>query len=571
MGLVRKINKAPSWVLILIICLLGFLVYANCLPNGFVWDDEEEIVNNTIVHSLKNISYIVSGGTFNTGGTGNLSGWFFRPARTLTIMINWAIFGNNAFGFHFVQVLFHLANTFLLFKILAKFLAKSNHKNLISGVLSLLFVVHAGISEAVIYIAAASEVMFTFCSLLSFYLILRSEEKTPSGLKLSIVATFLFISLLIKESAIVMIPIIFLYLWFFRVKNWKSWSAVLGFVSVLYFFLRFVIVQVPIRPLERSMISESPVLARLLTVPWIISSYLRLIFFPKYLAISQQFVVNNFSFEYFFLPLVLTLAFFSIFLFLAYTFRSRTIFWGLLWFLVGIGPLLNIFPLDMTIGERWLYFPLVGFMIAASALLDQLTKKFPQAQTIFWLLIICVPLLGARTMVRNTNWRDGLTLYGHDLKLNPESFDIQNNYGVELFRHGQIKEAKVHFEKSLSLNSKWYFAANNLGAVYSREGDWQKAASLYQASIEKGDYYLAYENLASLKLDHEPLLETIKFSEEAVAKLPQNAHLRKILAIAYWRVGEKEKAAIQAKAAFTLAPTPENQALFLAILQGEKL
>jgi len=64
--------------------------------------------------------------------------------------------------------------------------------------------------------------------------------------------------------------------------------------------------------------------------------------------------------------------------------------------------------------------------------------------------------LSMRTIIRNENWRNGLRLYSHDAAIealiSPQgSFDLENNYGVKLFRIGKIKEAKTHFENRLPL------------------------------------------------------------------------------------------------------------------------
>jgi len=47
--------KKEKFILLLI--LVGFLVYFNSLSNGFVWDDEEQVVNNVLVHSLSNFPW----------------------------------------------------------------------------------------------------------------------------------------------------------------------------------------------------------------------------------------------------------------------------------------------------------------------------------------------------------------------------------------------------------------------------------------------------------------------------------------------------------------------------------
>lgn len=571
MGFVKKINQAPTGVLILIISLLGFLVYSNCLPNAFVWDDEEQIVKNTFIQDLKNFPKLFTTSTFYTGGTGRLSGYYYRPTMTASFMASYALWGPRAFGFHLFQVLLHLANASLVFLLLFYLFGalKAKYAKAAAFLSSLIFVVHPGSVEAVSYIASTQEVLYTFFSLLALLAFIKVKNFSKS-LKLGL--SLVFLALLSKESAVIIIPIIFLYLFIFKKRQEAFYFAGFSFfVFFAYVFLRVFVAHIPLNPPHFSPIAKATFSQRLLTIPFILFSYLRLIFYPRSLSVSHHELATQAG-AMFWGPLLVSLSVFLVTLFWLYKTKSKLGAFFFLWFSACLAFVLNIFPLDMTFAERWLYFPLVAFIGLASTLVLE-TKKKPSlpANLLFLTFAILILLFSFRTFRRCFNWRDGLTLFSHDVTLSRDSFDLENNLGVELFRAGRVGEAKVHFEKSIKLEPGWWFPYNNLGAVYAREGDWQKAKEFYQKSIEIADYYVAYENLCSLMLAHLPLKETIAFCEEAVAKLPQNSHLRKVLAIAYYRAGENQKAAIQAKAAFTLAPTPENQALFLSILHGEEL
>lgn len=547
-------EKLLTWLTprkaIFLIIILGFLVYFNSLLNGFVWDDEEQIVKNQVIQSLANFPQIFSGATFSTGGAGGLSGWFFRPLLTFSYMLNYFIWGEKAFGFHLFQLIFHLANSVLLFKILQ--LLSQHFKNkftlLTSLFISLIFVVHPAITEAVSYIAALSEVMYTFFNLLAFYLLLKSDPTRPKFRNLLLVSLFLFLGLLFKESSIVIFPIVVGYLLIYKRKDWKYWFTGLTITLATYFFARLILVQTPIRHPQFAPISEAPLLTRLMTAPLELFSYLRIIFFPDRLAISQHFIVSSPTFSEFIAPLVIVLIFLGVLLFLAWKQKSKLIFLGLLWFFFGFGLISNIFPLDMTIAERWLYFPIIGLMLVFAGTTNWfLATKTRFATPLLIILILTISGLGIRTVFRNANWHDGLTLYNHDIKISQNSFDLENNLGVELFRNGQYAESKKHFERSIELQPKWYFAYNNLGAVYEQEKNYAKARELYQETLKRSDYYLAYENLASILLfaDNDPK-STKDFAEAALKKLPQNARLWLILALAEDKLGER----IEAERAF---------------------
>ncbi len=191
----------------------------------------------------------------------------------------------------------------------------------------------------------------------------------------------------------------------------------------------------------------------------------------------------------------------------------------------------------MTMAERWLYFPLIGLI---PFLVLMVFKLKIQKRKIFIFFITISLVFGLRTFARNKNWKDGLTLYGHDIEYSQNSFDLENNYGVELFREGKISEAQKHFEKSISLQPNWKISRNNLGAIYQNQGKLEKAKEQYYKSIEIGDYKLAYENLASILLSQEKNKEALDLLEKGVLIFNQSDKIKKLLVIAYYRVGKIE-------------------------------
>lgn len=480
-----------KWTIILIV--IGSLVFLNSLFNGFVWDDEVQIVNNPTIKSLQNIGQAFGGGTFDTGGAGLAKG-FYRPMVTIYYMLVGAIFGQKAFGYHLVQIILHIVNAILIFKFFSKFV---NEKW--AGWTSLIWMIHAGISKTVVYAASVGDVLYTLFGLLAF-----------------INPLYLFPALLSKESAIILIPLLLI---FNKKKNF-----IILIVAVFYGLLRL-ITNINIPKLDLAPITQASFYERLLTLPSILGNYLRLIFWPMRLTISQHWVVHNYRDIQFWGCLIPVIIFFVLLFLILLKIKKRETWIMFIWFLMGIILISNlIIPLDGTLDETWLYFPLIGFMGILALYLDFLNKKW-----LVWILGTTVMLLSIRTFVRNFEWHDGLTLYGQAIKNSPPSYELENNYGVELFRNKQILEAKPHFEKSIELQPRWWFAYNNLGAVYQRGGDLEKAENLYIKSIERADYHLAYENLAIILLNKKNPEKTNAFVKSALKKFPQNAILNEIL------------------------------------------
>lgn len=564
----KKLAKFPTSALIAMILIFGFLVYANSLTNGFIWDDEEQVVKNPFIKSGKNLPAIFSGSTFSSGGAG-LTGWYYRPVMSLWFMFNYSFWGLNPSGWHFFQVILHLTNSvlvFLVFKQIFKRLGQDRAK-VGSFLAALIFAVHPANTESVDYIASSQEVLYSFFLLLTFWLLTKSK-KPPRARQLTLPLLFLA-ALLSKESAIVGLPLTSVYLFLFDKKRLPSWLKTSFAALVFYLYLRLFIAKIPFGDPSLYPINQATFPQRLLTIPFEICSYLRLIFFPVILAVSQHQVVKQATDPRFLINLPAAGLFLGTITILALKSKNKLAHFSLFWFLVSLSLILNVLPLDTTIAERWLYFPLIGFLGFGLFLVLKNSKKVPTSLLVP-LFLLAILLFSARTIIRNPNWKNGLTLFSHDIVRSQDAFDLENNLGVELFRVGKIKEAKPHFERSIELQPKWWTSHNNLGAVYQREGDFEKARDFYEKSIENGDYYLAYENLGQLLLITAPLSEAISFLENTVHKLPLNAHLWSTLAWAYHQNAEEEKALASARKAFNLAPTEENRHLLTTIFPNQE-
>jgi len=566
MGWWEKIEKLSKIQLIFIILVFGFLVYLNSLFNGFVWDDEEQILNNVAIRSFSNLPLIFKSSTFPTGGAG-LSGWYYKPLMTFSFMLNYSIWGLSPFGFHLFQVLLHLTNGILIFLIFSELFSLP----LFSCLAAIFFVVHPANTESVTYISAVQEVLFTFFCLLAFLLVLR--VKRGRGLIFS--SFLIFLALLSKETAILAIPVILVYFFLFERERTLFWIFSSSIILSGYLILRMGIARIPFSHFSIVPISEATLSERLLTIPWEIAYYLRVLLFPRVLATSWHTVVKNPADFSFWGNGMLVLIFLSVFIWAVLKLRSRLFYFFAFWFFGSLALILNIFPLDMTVAERWLYFPLIGFLGLLFVVLLRVDKMMINHKFVkrgIWVFLgLLIIIFSLRTFIRTSDWRNGLTLFGRDIRNNPLAFDLQNNYGVELFRAGRIDEAKIHFERSIALAPRWWTAYNNLGAVYERGKDFPKAEEMYRKSIKNGDYYLAYENLGFLLLRTGDTKEAVSFLEKAILKFPQNAKLRVALSLAYYKEGNQKEAERVAKEAFLLEPSAENRVLIETIMFKKKI
>lgn len=565
-------QKLSTRKLIILLFLVGFLVYLPSLPNGFVWDDEEQVVNNTLIRSLANFGQIFQGSTFQTGGTGSLSGMYYKPLMSLSFMFNYSLWRLRPFGYHLFQLLFHLANSLLVFLLFKKIFEKTKlKKSLVLAFFSaLIFVVHPGSVEAVVYVSAVQDVLAAFFAILALNLLFSSFKKPE--IKILVLASLILLSLLAKESGIVAIPIGMILTFFFLKKESKNWFAGSFLALLSYSFLRFVLAQVPVATSPVIPIVKASFGERLLTIPYELFSYLRVFFFPKDLFISQHTVIRSIADYRFWLYLLVVTVVLGFLILIGWRKKSKTFFFFLLWYCFSISLVINLFPLDMTLAERWLYLPMIGLIGMTVLMANWLAEKWTKVRQVAPLIVgVILALLILRTVMRNHDWRTGFQLYSHDLQLTPHSFDLQNNLGVEYFRQGDPEKAAFHFERSIDLAPDWWTPYNNLGVIYENRGDLKKARELYEQAIENGNYYLAHENLAKLVLREEEPQQAVEIIQRSAAILPYNPQILTALAIAYSQNNQYSEAEQVARRLFSLNPSPQNRRLLETIVSQQPI
>jgi len=182
--------------LIAIVCLLGivFLCYANSLGNEFVFDDFLLVLGN------KRIQTINSGLLLNS----------YRPIRDISYAIDFALWGERAFGFHLTNIVIHAANVLLVFALIRRFTESFVTATLATSI----FAVHPIQTDAVTYISGRRDLLFTFFYLLAFHSYLTYYRKRWSSQSVVYFVLFLMLwalSLLSKEMAASLPILIFVW------------------------------------------------------------------------------------------------------------------------------------------------------------------------------------------------------------------------------------------------------------------------------------------------------------------------------------------------------------------------
>ena len=484
--ILKKFNILP---LLLFFCL-GFLTYSSSLNNPFVMDDEIQVIGNIHIQSLTELPSFFNSSTMDSGGSKKMGGIYYKPLMTSYYAIIWHFFGADPLAFRIPLLILHILSAYLVFLFSISFLSRIS-----SLFVAVIFLLHPINTEVVLYIADAQDILYFFFGILSLCLIESLEKKKTLFTVLLIVFSF---GLLSKETGGLFLIIGAAYTFFLRPKKIIPVFSSAAIIGLSYLFLRW---QIGLTETKNPALifHSASFLERLRMLPLILGHYIEIFFFPDRLSLTTDFVLQGYSLELFWIPLIITLIFLIIFYKISRNLFSMghknitlfflsTIFF---WFVLH-GQML--IPLDGVYADRWFY---IGVWVLTSLLVLFLSHIISVRNLSIALTFISL-LFGFRSYAHSLDWQDPLILYQRELAMHPWDAIMANNVGVMLFRKQLVQESESYFTKATQLNPNWNVAWNNLGAVKEQQQKFSDALELYLKSLQIAPYPLAYENYAKL-------------------------------------------------------------------------
>lgn len=535
-----------------IIVFVGLVVFANMLFDNFVWDDITYIQLNPDIHTFNIFALFTKDLSFNSGD-------FYRPIPAVYFATLYAIVQNQPFFYHFVQLILHITVTCLIFVFFVEFFSE-----LPALILALIFLVHPFNVESVSYIGATQSELYSLFGMSA--LLLSRNIKTIS--RYTLIGGLLLLALLTKEVAIVYFFMLLLWQILFKKKETlKSLIVVEVIALTIYAFFRFMVAGIYFTPPAAisAPIAGLSLEQRLIQIPSIFFYYIKTFIFPKDLAVLQNWHITTVTTTNFYIPLTIDIFFFMLFALIGrFAYRSspkkfKTYLFFIIWFLSGMVFLLQLFPLDNTVSDRWFYLPMVGLLGVLGLAIQDFFKKNSRAK--MWSIIIAIIvlcLLSIRTMVRNTNWYSEVTLYSHDIPISDDYYKedkIANYY----FQAGQYQQALAHEQKSVGFHPI-PSNLNNLGEIYQKIGKYDLARESFEKAVSLSrntvSVYTYYANLALLDIYHGDPNEAVTILKDKILiALPTNPGILLMLAVAEYKLHHQDEALQAAQKAYNLSPT----------------
>lgn len=564
---------------IVIIFFVGFLTHLNIIHNGFIGDDDMQILNNPVIHSLANIPRLFLQGTFYTGVL-NAGGLYYKPLMSSTFTLLFVLFGPHALPFHIFQLFLFIVNAVLLFLILLYFF-----NPIISLFLVLVFIVHPINSENAAYISDFQDILFFFFGSIAFYLELKLKK---SGKKILLVALFLLLSLFSKESGSLFIATVIGCEVFLYRKTLGYTLLASTIVLIVYGFFRVMLAHLLFQT-NAVVVMQAPLATRLYSVPSVILYYLKNTLIPSDHAVLQMGLMTPQSFPIFLLSLlVITNILGALLLIGRFVYkRHRNSFQAYLLFvfIFVIGLLFHsqlLFPLDFIAADRWFYFPFVGLLGIIGVLIQAYAKKLSSLPYAARLLVVLVVLFGLsiQSVHRNTLFQNNLTLLSHDVKIQPDNATLVSNLGYTYLQNGNNNEAITYLLKAEKLDPKNAMIWNELGNYYYLTGEEDKAGDAFKNALAyDSTNYQTYQNYAIFLFLYRDPKEAEKLILQGLQLFPTNAVLWRLYSLTEYRLGAGQTALSAAKQAFAFDPNAitravlarlsENMALDIQVYQSD--
>ncbi len=512
----------------LALALLAFLVYSNALANGFAADDDSQLLNNPLVVNYREIPHIFGQDIWAfSKPVGARPSNYYRPVQILLYMAMYYPGNFNPLWFHTVMLLIHAANTLLVFRLGLYFLRDSPHPSQMAMAAAALFAVHPIHNEAVVWVAVLPDIFMTLLALVMILLFVLQDAR-PNPRQIAIHTALFLAALFTKETAIVLLPLLAAYEWFYwgrgRFQIWGRIWANRNFYASLAAALGFYLVMrlYALGSLAPAQGGHFLLTGRELALSMIalMGRYLASLIFPPALNYFHIYHPT----EQVDLAVVLSLA--AIMAIAAGIVLLRRgipmISYALLVILLPLLPVMNINGVGENVfTERYLYLPSAGFVwIAVWAWGFLLSGKWQSrlAWSLFGVLLATYAAIG---WARTPDWRDDVHLYTVTLNQSPGLVSLRNSLGAAYELQGKHQEAIREFQQALALEPDKPDVYYNMGRALENSGQDGPAERAYEKALSmRPDFTLPMNNLAVFRRQERNYQAALDMLKRAVGLRP---------------------------------------------------
>jgi tetratricopeptide (TPR) repeat protein len=525
-----------------LIVAAALAAFSNSFQGVLLFDDVPSITDNPTIRTLWPI-WIPLSPPARGDAVQN------RPLVNLTLAINYAIHGEDVWGYHAFNLGVHVLAALTLFGIVRRTLLTrrlrerfARSSSPLALAVALIWAVHPLQTEAVTYVIQRTESMMGLLYLLTLYCVLRGASSRRGGLWFTAAVAACFSGMATKEAMVTAPVVVLAYDRIFLCRSFREvfrrrWALYAPLASSWAVLAAILTLSGGARAAAAGFGRGITARDYAITQLEVIVHYLRLCFWPHPLILDYGTYLATGAARA--VPAATLLAALLAATFVALRYRPPVAFLGI-WFFVILAPTSSVVPLvGQVAAEKRMYLPIAAVIVlvvgganrlGATFLAKRLGRNLSRACACV-LLVGVVAALAFITRQRNRDyhskmrmWSDVVAKYpqnprGHynlavvyqslgeharAIELCTKAIQIKDDYPEAYANRAYSRVALGHYELAIgdyteAIKRKRDFAKayNNRGVAYERLGRYELAVVDYSKAIQlKPDYANAYHNRA---------------------------------------------------------------------------
>jgi tetratricopeptide (TPR) repeat protein len=444
----------PAWIPPFALGALAFAVYANSLPNGFIVDDQFQVLRSPVVTGAQGLA-----SAFGTGVWAFLGyrGNYFRPLQFVVYGLIYRMFGPSAPAFHLLMVLLHAVNTALVYSLARRLLA--GRLGAAPWMAAALFAVHPIHTEAVNWIAALPDVLVTTFALAGLCAF-TAQRAAPNAWQAATHCALYLAALLTKETGVMLLPLYAACQWLCGSRRNRAMYA--GMLGAIAAYLAMRVHALGALAPAQSTFFHLGAAEFLMSAAVLTARYFAALVWPAELNFYHVFHATiRPTWE-----LGMALAALAAIAWVTWQLRRRepVAAFAILWTAVALAPALNISGVGQNVfTERYLYLPSVGFALLAGLVWTRLASARPQWA---WPAAAAILLVfSVESIARNRDWKDDFTLLAVTLRQSPDSGYLHNLMAGAWVQRDQFQKALEEQKLAVRYEPRAPVYRRNLGNI----------------------------------------------------------------------------------------------------------
>ena len=480
-----RMKQTVSAIFFFLVVLL--IVYAPSFSGTWIYDDESNILNNDNIH-LNQINFTSLKKTFFLNAQDPVDAQRVkRPLAYLSFALNWYAGKDHVFGYHVVNFIIHLTATVFLYLFIKSSLRLPRFDNRyrslahpVAFLSAMIWAVHPIQVTAVTYIVQRMASMAGMFTIVSLYAYLKARTApTRGGRIVCVIAcalSALFAFATKENSAMLPVSLFFLEIMIIRGADRIGLKDVLRFGGAALVMV-ILVGAIYIHPISLSdAYAHRPYtsMERVLTQSRVVMGYLKPLFYPllSELALVHDVEVSTSLWSpWTTLPSMLLVPIIFLFSLTRLSRRQPFAAFAIIFFFVNHAVEGSFVSLEL-IYEHRNYLPSMMLFFIPSIIFINCLGYFSYHRKLQMVMVIggavVLATFGHSTYAYSDHFRNGLIFWRTNAVKSPRLSVVQNNYGVELLKHGFNDAAFQTLTNAIELDH--YFNLSQKGIVYHNMG-----------------------------------------------------------------------------------------------------